>query len=247
MELESLPWWNPSCFSHCRPSWVGLLAAAQLEGRPKHVGFERRHLPWEQVRDLITGVSARVAKTGGANSPPANLVVLAALALCLAQATPAFAQPDEAAAEAPPALGLANLDLLDRRDGFAIPANSRFLPGETIHVYFQIDGYQVDRDYRISLNYEMRALDPDGRSFFEAEGGNIEVELAPQDKDWMPVVRYSPRIPDHAGGGTYSIQIVVRDRLAGATGFSATADRGRWQPRAERGPAAGSKLQFLPR
>ena len=169
------------------------------------------------MRDLITGVSARAAKTGGAQVPRANLVVLAALALCLAQATPAFAQSDEAAAEAPPALGLVNLDLLDRRDGFAIPANSRFLPGETIHVYFQIDGYQVDRDYHISLNYEMRALDPDGRSFFEAEGGNIEVELAPQDKDWMPVIRYSPRIPDHAGGGTYSIQIVVRDRLAGAS------------------------------
>jgi hypothetical protein len=109
---------------------------------------------------------------------------------------------------------LVNLDLLDRRDGFAIPADSRFLPGETVHVYFQIDGYQVGREYRISLSYEMRAIDPDGRSFYEAEGGKIDVELAPQDKDWMPVVRYSPRIPDHAGGGAYSIQIVVRDELA---------------------------------
>ena len=114
-------------------------------------------------------------------------------------------------------MALVNLDLLDRRDGYAIPADSRFLPGETIHVYFQIGGYQVGREFRISLSYEMRALDPEGRSFFAAEGGEIDTELAPQDENWMPVVRYSPRIPDHAGGGTYSIQIVVRDELSEAS------------------------------
>lgn len=140
--------------------------------------------------------------------------VLAALALTLAQTVPSAAQPSDLGAEAEQGLALVNLDLLDRQDGYAIPADSRFLPGETIHVYFQIAGYQVGREFRISLSYEMRALDPEGRSFFAAEGGEIDVELAPQDENWMPVVRYSPRIPDHAGGGTYSIQITVRDELA---------------------------------
>lgn len=143
--------------------------------------------------------------------------MLAALALALAQTTPSAAQPSDPAAEAEQGLALVNLDLLDRRDGYAIPADSRFLPGETIHVYFQIGGYQVGREFRISLSYEMRALDPEGRSFFAAEGGEIDTELAPQDENWMPVVRYSPRIPDHAGGGTYSIQIVVRDELSEAS------------------------------
>ena len=84
--------------------------------------------------------------------------------------------------EAGPGLELVNLDLLDRRDGYAIPADSRFLPGETIHVYFQIGGYQVGREFRISLTYEMRALDPGGEPFFAAEGGKVDTELAPQDE-----------------------------------------------------------------
>ena len=114
-------------------------------------------------------------------------------------------------------MALVNLDLLETRDGFAIPPDSRFLPGEAVHVYGQVAGYKVSRDYRISLSYQMRATDPDGRPFYEAEEGKIDVELAPQDESWMPVLRYSPRIPGHAGGGTYAIQILVRDELAGAS------------------------------
>ncbi len=163
------------------------------------------------MRGLIASLVAGAGLVRRGRTP---LSVLAALALALAQAAPSAAQPSDPAAEAEQGLALVNLDLLDRRDGYAIPADSRFLPGETIHVYFQIGGYQVGPEFRISLSYEMRALDPEGRSFFAAEGGEIDVELAPQDENWMPVVRYSPRIPDHAGGGTYSIQITVRDELA---------------------------------
>lgn len=159
------------------------------------------------IADLVAGASL-------AGRCRAAAAALGALALALAQAVPLTAQPSDLGAEAGPGLALVNLDLLDRQDGYAIPADSRFLPGETIHLYFQIGGYQVGREFRISLSYEMRALDPEGRSFFAAEGGKIDTELAPQDDNWMPVVRYSPRIPDHAGGGTYSIQIVVRDELA---------------------------------
>ena len=166
------------------------------------------------MRTLIVSVVARASWTGPERRGRTFLAGLAGLLQCLALAAPAWAQPAEPHTEAQQSLQLVNLDLLDRRDGFAIPADSRFLPGETVHVYFQIDGYRVDREYRIALSYEMRAVDPSGRSFYTAEGGEIDVELAPQDKDWMPVVRYSPRIPDHAGGGTYSIQIVVRDELA---------------------------------
>ncbi len=118
-------------------------------------------------------------------------------------------------------LALVNLDLLDSQDGYAIPADSRFLPGETVHVYFQIAGYHVGEEDRVSLRYEVRALDPDGRRFYSAEGGEIDVEIAPQDENWMPVVRYSPWLPQHAGGGTYSIEVEVRDEL-GQTSVSAS-------------------------
>lgn len=133
------------------------------------------------------------------------------------------AQPIGQVAEAqeqasPPAeLSLFNLDLLDSRDGYAIPADSHFLPGETIHVYFQIKGYHIGDGDRVRLRFKLEALDPDGRQFYRTEGGDVDVELAPQDENWMPVVRYSPRIPGHAGGGTYMIRIEVKDDLAGSS------------------------------
>ena len=112
-------------------------------------------------------------------------------------------------------LRLENLDLLDTRDGFAIPDNTRFLPGDTVHLYFQIDGYEVGEQDRVSLRWEVEALDPAGRRFHAPHGGSIDTEVAPQDEEWMPVVRFSPRIPDYAAAGTYSIRILVEDKLAG--------------------------------
>ena len=136
-----------------------------------------------------------------------------ATALLLGLSVTAFSAGADETEE--PGLGLVNLDLLDSRDGFAIPQESRFVPGETVHLYFQIRGYRVGDADRVHLRYELEALDPAGRRFYWDDEGDFDVELAPQDKNWMPVVRYSPRIPNHAGGGTYSIGIVVEDVLAG--------------------------------
>ncbi len=149
----------------------------------------------------------------------ASLAVLLPLLVCpAALRAQGIGQADEAQEQASPEteLSLFNLDLLDSRDGYAIPADSRFLPGETIHVYFQIKGYRIGEEERVLLRYKLEALDPDGRRFYRTEGGDVDVELAPQDENWMPVVRYSPRIPHHAGGGTYMIRIEVRDQLGGS-------------------------------
>lgn len=114
-------------------------------------------------------------------------------------------------------LSLHSLELLDSRDGYAIPLDSTFLPGETLHIFFQIDGYRVGADDRVLLRYRMDALDPAGRRFYMAEGGEFDTELAPQDEDWKPSVQYSPTIPQHAGGGRYAVRITVTDELAEKT------------------------------
>lgn len=124
------------------------------------------------------------------------------------------AQADETEVTGDSELAFVNLDLLDSRDGYAIPADSRYFPGETIYLYFQIAGYRVSNDYRVKLEYRIEVLDFAGKHMYGSEGGRFDTELAPQDDDWMPVVRYSPEIPAHAGGGVYEIKIVVRDRLA---------------------------------
>lgn len=158
-----------------------------------------------QGRDWLVERLSRAARQ--------TLIVLVAFSSGLfAQSVSPVSGTDEEGAEG--GLSLFNLDLLDSQDGFAIPADTRFQPGQRIHLFFQIKGYRVGIEDRIRLRYKVEALDPAGRRFYRNSGGRVDVELAPQDENWMPVVRYSPRIPDHAGGGTYVIRISVQDELA---------------------------------
>ena len=150
------------------------------------------------------------ADRSGATWPVLILLVVTASGLFAPLAAQVGGPPEDR-----PALELVNLDLLDSRDGYAIPPDSRFLPGERIHVYCQIKGYTVGPEDRVRLRYEVAAVDPHGRRFYSPDSGSVDTELAPQDKNWMPVVRYSPRIPDHAGGGTYIVRVAVHDELAG--------------------------------
>ena len=155
------------------------------------------------------------------------------------------ARADETASATAASLELVNLDLLDSRDGYAIPADSRYFPGETVHLYFQIKGYRVSNDYRVNLEYRLEALDPDGKRIYGAEGGRFDTDLAPQDEEWMPVVRYSPEIPARtAGGGTYKIEIEVRGPSRRGGGSRVRADRRRRQPRRNVRPSRDSEFRF---
>ncbi len=140
------------------------------------------------------------------------------LSAALALIALVFLAPHLTADEAPtadsPGLSFFNLDLLDSQDGYAIPSDSHYLPAETIYLYFQVKGYEVSDDYAMKIEYRLEAFDPEGNRFYGSEGGKFDTELAPQDDDWLPVVRYSPKIPQHAGGGTYEIKIEVTDLLS---------------------------------
>lgn len=140
------------------------------------------------------------------------------IALSAAPALPAQqADSDEKPSDKKPSLAIVRLDLLDAADGYAIPADSVFFPGETIHLVFNITGYTWDDDYNMSVEYKITALGPSGRPFRMAEGGKFAVELAPQDEDWEPLVRYSAELPYHAESGEYRILIEVTDRMEGKT------------------------------
>lgn len=121
--------------------------------------------------------------------------------------------PDQAS----PRLEVVDVALLDSRDGFAIPADTQFAGGERVHLYLQVKGYRVGAEDRVHLTYELSALDPLGSQFYPPHQGEYDTELAPQDENWMPIVRYSPLIPEHAGGGTFVIRATVTDELAGSS------------------------------
>lgn len=204
-------------------SWRHGVALEQLKSGRRSGLPEGKSLTMRRAPGHLTVETMGRFSDSRANPCTASVGTLVAAVALLAVGPASAAQPSQegpggSAAEEPgPSLELVNLDLLDSRDGYAIPPDSRYLPGERVHVYFQIKGYSVGEADRIHLRYEVVALDPDGRRFYAPASGEYDAELAPQDKNWMPVVRYSPRIPDHAGGGTYSVQIAVRDVLNGVS------------------------------
>ncbi len=125
--------------------------------------------------------------------------------------------PEDGSVAAEPSLEVVNCDLLDTRDGFAIPPDTRFLPGERVHLVCQIKGYGIDRDERLDLSYEVAATDAGAQSFYPRHEGRYDAELAPQDKNWLPIIRYSPLIPVHANGGTFILRVSVTDHIAEAS------------------------------
>lgn len=134
---------------------------------------------------------------------PAPLILL-----LLAPAAPAGWQ-------APPQLAIVNSTLHQFEDGPRMEAGHRFIPGETVFFSFQARGFGKSKEELVHLRYEMDALDADDVRLVETNRGEVRTELTPQDKDWLPKVRWSFVIPPHAWPGTYRIRVRVRDELTG--------------------------------
>jgi hypothetical protein len=130
-----------------------------------------------------------------------RILALAAVLLPTAIRAQAPAKPPE----------IVNLTVHQYEDGPAVPSGNRFIPGETVFISFQVKGYSVSPDSRVVLTYRIEAEDSDGVPLVEPDAGRIETEIGPQDKEWLPKVRYSVLIPPHALPGKYRVTSLLRD------------------------------------
>jgi hypothetical protein len=105
----------------------------------------------------------------------------------------------------------------DRDSGAALPAGFEHQPGETMFFSFQVDGFTPSSGDRVHLSYKLEAFDPKGVRLAEPVSAEIEETLAPEDKNWRPVVRQEIVVPPLAGSGTYKIVISLNDLVAKAT------------------------------
>ena len=118
-----------------------------------------------------------------------NTLLLACMAL--AAALPLTAQKPKTAAKP---LGITAVAISQFEDGPNVPDDFVFDPGETVFVRFQMEGYKAppeDEPGKTRLSYTLEAKDPAGIAIAESKSGKVEVELAPQDKEWLPKVRHS--------------------------------------------------------
>ncbi|MFN7934844.1 MAG: hypothetical protein U0R19_16060 [Bryobacteraceae bacterium] len=100
-------------------------------------------------------------------------------------------------------------------DGPAIPGKPDYVSGETLFFSCQFSGYTKTEKETISLSYEMEALDENGVPLVKKESKALDTELAPEDKDWKPKVRFQFVAPDTAQCEDCLFRIRLKDKLAG--------------------------------
>ena len=106
--------------------------------------------------------------------------------------------------------------LHETEDGALIAPGTTFTPGEVIFFSCRLDGFQVSKDKKVAIQYEITAVDPNGVPIIEPASGKVDVELAPEDKQWKPKIRQTVLVPPLADSGVYKIRVSAKDTLGNA-------------------------------
>lgn len=114
-------------------------------------------------------------------------------------------------------LTIVKATISDRDGGAALPATFAHDPGETMFFSFAVDGYAASSGDRVHLSYKIDVFDPHGVPIVAQSAAEIEDTLAPEDKNWKPVVREEIVIPPLSDSGTYKIVIALSDVVAKST------------------------------
>lgn len=106
----------------------------------------------------------------------------------------------------------------DMEDGPSVAPSFAFVPGQFLFLSFHIGGFKASEEQKIHLSYRTDVFDPKGVRLIETMADKVDTTLAPEDKNWKPIVRQQFLIPPIAPSGSYKITVQVRDDLAnGAT------------------------------
>lgn len=113
-------------------------------------------------------------------------------------------------------LAIINASISTAEDGPPISSETRFLPGDYVYLTFEIAGFAVQTENqgttrKISLQYQIFAEDAEKRPLVEPASGEIETELSPEDKNWVPKRRASFVLPSFLAAGPFHLRAVVKD------------------------------------
>ena len=115
---------------------------------------------------------------------------------------------------ADPALSIAQVTLHEFDGGPPLPRDQPFFAGQMVFLVFNVAGFKPNEDGKIDMAYEIQGFDPDGKPLAPAVSNPIAAELAPQDKKWMPKIRWEVLVPQTAPSGTYRVKVKLTDNIA---------------------------------
>lgn len=108
--------------------------------------------------------------------------------------------------------------IISQMDGGAPdPSGFQHTPGEIVFFSCRVANYSKDAESKIHLTYSVQALDPQGVPLEEIYKNEIQEEVAPQDKEWLPKIATEIAIPPLAGNGNYKVHVKVEDLIAHAS------------------------------
>lgn len=131
---------------------------------------------------------------------------------------PAMTTPDMAA---PPALTVRNASFVSRVRGWGIVERfpeAVFRPGQDVIVYFELDALSARRSslgHTTSVDTIFRLLDSEGRQIGEWDFEPIDDTCPAPRRDYF--ARYFIRIPEKATPGSYWLELLVTDLVAGTS------------------------------
>jgi len=102
-------------------------------------------------------------------------------------------------------------------DGPAAAHDDQFVPGETLFFRCQVEGYKRSEKNEVQLAYQVQAADARGVLLILSEKGAVTTTLSPEDKNWLPKIRYTVVIPPLADTGEYHVTVTVKDELGGTS------------------------------
>ena len=114
------------------------------------------------------------------------------------------------------ALAIIDAGVQESEDAPFVSPDYQFLPGEFVYSTFQIAGFAIKSEERgevrrVSLAYEITPQDSKGVALAPSVSDNIEVDVNPEDKSWLPKRRSSFLVPSFVAAGEFRIHIVVKD------------------------------------
>jgi hypothetical protein len=117
------------------------------------------------------------------------------------------------AAPAAKKLAIVATAFADSDDGPPAASDDQFVPGETLFFRCQVEGYKRSEANEVKIGYEMQAADSHDVVLQVSEKGAVSTTLSPEDKNWMPKLRYTVVIPPLAESGEYHVVVQVKDDL----------------------------------
>jgi hypothetical protein len=105
----------------------------------------------------------------------------------------------------------------DSEGGPPNPASASYHPGDSLYFTGRISGYAKDDKEQVRLAYTVQAFDPHGVALNEPYKNNVNAEVAPQDKEWLPKIETAISLPPLLFGGEYKIVVKVQDLIAKAS------------------------------